>query len=121
MTHLGKVMTARLILLLAMFFGIAVTPVKPVLACAVKPIVESCAQCCDTPQHACCAVTTATPKPAPALPSPTADDGKQLAAPTLVFLCLSPLPATEAPAVQRQFATHLPVRPLVALNCIRLI
>ena len=115
-------MSARFLFLLAMFFGIALAPVQPVLACAPKVAAQECGQCCAEPAHACCVTTNAPGKALPALPATShAEDGKQLAAPSLVVLCLSPTPAVECPSVQRQQATRLPARPLVDLHCIRLI
>ncbi len=114
-------MTARLLLLFAMFFGIAFAPVKPVLGCAVAAA-TSCAHCCTSVDHSCCAASDAPKPPAPMAPIGTAsDDGKQLVAPTLIFLCLSPIPATESPAVQRQLAARRPALPLLDLICVRLI
>jgi hypothetical protein len=104
-----------------MFFGIAVAPVKPVMGCAVAKA-PVCERCCPMIGHACCAASQAPTQPAPLAPAGSAsDDGKQLVAPTLFFLCLSPTPATESPAVQRQHAARLPALPLLDLNCVRLI
>ncbi|MGB8169515.1 MAG: hypothetical protein WCF18_18590 [Chthoniobacteraceae bacterium] len=113
-------MTARLLLILAMFFGIAVAPVRPVLGCAVakSPV---CERCCPTVGHSCCAASQVPTQPAPLAPVGSADEGKQLVAPTLFFLCLSPTPAAEPPAVQRQHAARRPALPLLDLNCVRLI
>ena len=113
-------MTARLILLLAMFFGIAVAPVKPVMACAVAKA-PVCERCCPSGGHSCCAASQVPAQPAPVVPAGTFLDGKQLVAPTLFFLCLSPTPATEPPAVQRQQAARRPALPLLDLICIRLV
>ena len=114
-------MSARLLLLLAMFFGIAFAPVKPVLGCAVTTA-PSCEHCCASPDQSCCAASDAPRPAAPFAPAGTAsEDGKQLVAPTLVFLCLSPIPVAEPPAVQRLHAARLPAQPLLDLNCIRLI
>ena len=113
-------MTARLLLVLAMFFGIAVIPMKPVMSCAVAAT-PTCERCCASAAHSCCAASKLPAQPVPLPPGSASDDGKQLAAPTLFFLCLSPTPATESPAVQRQHAARLPVIALLELNCIRLI
>ncbi len=114
-----KPMTARLILLLAMFFGIAIAPVKPVMGCAVA-VATNCQGCCASADHSCCAASRVPPQPAP-LAGTASDDGNQLVAPTLFFLCLSPTPATEPPAVQRQQAARRPALPLLDLICIRLV
>ncbi len=121
----GKVraesMTARMLLQIAMFLGIALAPVKPVLACAVAAS-PSCHQCCAAIGHSCCAASKTPPQPAPLAPAgKTSDEGQQLAAPTLLFLCLSPIPVAETPAVQRQHAARLPALPLRDLICVRLV
>jgi hypothetical protein len=113
-------MTARLLLLLAMFFGIAVAPVKPVVGCAVTKA-PLCERCCPASGHSCCAASQAPAQPVPLAPAGASDDGKQLVAPTLFFLCLSPTPAAESPAVQRQHAARLPALPLRDLICVRLV
>lgn len=113
-------MTARLLLLFAMFFGIAVAPVKPVVRCAVAKV-ATCERCCPAVGRSCCAASSAPAQPAPPVGTTASDEGKQLVAPTLFFLCLSPTPATEVPAVQRQHAARLPALPLRDLICVRLV
>lgn len=114
-------MTARLLLLFVMLFGIAITPVVSVAGCAVDAA-PVCQSCCSSAPHECCAAPSAPAKPAPIAPAgKVSEDGKQLVSPTLIFLCLSPIPAAERPAVQRQHAARLPALPLLDLNCIRLI
>ena len=111
-------MTARLLLLLAMLLGIAFAPVKPVAGCAVVAA-PTCERCCPSAGQACCVAANA---PAPLVPAGiAADDGKQLVAPTLFFLCLRPIPATEPPAVQRLHAARRPAPPLLDLLCVRLV
>jgi hypothetical protein len=114
-------MTARLLALFAMLLGLAFAPVKPVLGCAVAAT-PSCESCCPAVGHSCCSEANTPARPAPLAPVGTAsDDGKQLVAPALIFLCLSPTPDPEPPAVQRQHAARLPARPLLDLICIRLV
>ena len=114
-------MTARFILTLAMLFGIVFVPVRPVAGCAIAPL-PACTHCCAADDVSCCAASTAPAPSSPLAPAGNAgEDGKQLVTPTFVFLCLSPIPATEPPAVRRQQAARLPALPLLELNCIRLI
>jgi hypothetical protein len=113
-------MTARFLFVLAMFLGLALAPVKPRAACVIVPAAPSCHGCCAAAEHACCAPATPL-KPAPIAPTASSDDGKQLAAPALVFLCFSPIPAAERPVVRRLQATRFPAVSLLDLNCARLI
>jgi hypothetical protein len=113
-------MTARLVFFLAIFVGIAVAPMAPVAGCAVAPVARVCADCCPANGHGCCGA--ANPHPAPLAPAgETSLDGKQLVQPSLIFLCLTSLPAAEPLAIQRLHAARLPALPLLDLNCIRLI
>lgn len=115
-------MFARLTFLLAICLGLAVAPVRPVLACESAPVANSCGHCCAAPGKSCCAVSSGPAESLPVAPSSASSDaGKLLPAPTLYFLCLSPLPVAEQPAVHRQHAARLPVLPLLDRHCIRLI
>jgi hypothetical protein len=104
-----------------MLFGIVAAPVTPVLAaCAPAAATMECHSCCADSSQTCC-TASAVPHPAPAAPASQSDDGKQLAAPHLVFLYVSPASVAELPAVLRSQSIRVPAQPLFARHCVFLI
>ena len=115
-------MFSRLTLLLFLLAGFALGPVRGVASCGKKAGVAACHDCCKDPAAACCAVSCGTvPETPPAQAAPTADDGKQLPAPILVFVGFSPAPVVERPAIHRRQAARMPVVARLDLICVRLI
>ena len=114
-------MIPRLTLLL-LLLGLALGPVRGVAACGVKASAVGCHGCCADSAAACCAVSgVPVPETPPAQTAPAADEGRQLVAPALTFLGLSPAPVVERAAVHKRQAARMPVAPRLDLICVRLI
>jgi hypothetical protein len=115
-------MSARLLLVLAVFLGLLPGPVMCVPACAEQPVQPVCHGCCPKDSGACCAASPASEQKAPpAQTAPTAPELKQAPAPAFTFRYLSPRAAAERSSVHKQQAARMPVTPLLELTCIRLI
>ena len=114
-------MSFRILIAIAVFFGVVFGPVAPSQGCA--PVAVACKGCCAAQPRSCCTASELPAKPGPAVPASSSaqDSGKQVIPPAAIFLCLSPIPVAEQPAVQRLQAARLPALPLLDLNCVRLI
>jgi len=114
-------MRARLLLLLAVLLGIAIAPVKPVLAACAPAAPVVCASCCADSAQACCSASAAPTPVQPLAPVNPGDDTRQISAPTMIFLCLSPIPVAESSVVHHSSTVRLPAPALFRRHCMLLI
>ena len=112
-------MFARLLLLIAIAFGLVAGVANGRAGCVVGAV-EACHCCADPAGASCCDVPQGPlhQEPAAAV-SPV--DAKQVPAPALILLGLQPQLAVEPPRIRRQLAARMPVAAILDRICVRLI